>query len=294
VTPRLRGILLMAASLAIFAVLDASAKYVMQSLPPPVAVFFRYFVALVLSAVLLLQQGGPSLFITRRFGLHFLRGAMLLTSTLFNFIAISKLQLAQTAAISFTIPLWVCALSIPFLGEHVGPRRWAAVIVGFLGVLVIMRPGTSGFHWAMLLSTGAALGGAIYNIATRKVGGSDRAETSLFYVCLVGSLGAALPLFSHWQTPQGFEWLLLGLMGLCGCVGHWLLIEAHRLTPASVLAPFVYTQIIWMILLGFIVFGDVPDGWTLLGGAIVIASGLYVYARERSLGRPATVAVGTD
>jgi drug/metabolite transporter (DMT)-like permease len=294
VTPRLRGILLMAASLAIFAVLDASAKYVMQSLPPPVAVFFRYFVALGLSAVLLLQQGGPDLFITRRLGLHVLRGAMLLTSTLFNFIAINKLQLAQTAAISFTIPLWVCALSIPFLGEQVGPRRWAAVIAGFLGVLVIMRPGTSGFHWAMLLSIGAAFAGAIYNIATRKVGGSDRAETSLFYVCLVGSVGAALPLVSHWQTPLGFEWMILGLMGLCGCVGHWLLIEAHRLTPASVLAPFVYTQIIWMILLGFVVFGDVPDGWTLLGGAIVITSGLYVYARERSLGRPTTVAAGAD
>lgn len=293
-TPRLRGILLMAMSMAVFAVLDASAKYAMQSLPPPVAVFFRYIVALVLSAVLILQQGGYNLFLTRRLGLHVLRGLLLVMSTGLNFIAISKLQLAQTAAISFTIPLWVCALSIPFLGEQVGPRRWAAVIVGFLGVLVIMRPGTGGFHWAMLLSMGAALAGAIYNIATRKVGGSDRAETSLFYVCLVGSAGAALPFAGHWQMPQGFEWLILGLMGLCGSAGHWLLIEAHRLAPASVLAPFVYTQIVWMILLGFLVFGDVPDGWTLFGGLIVIASGLYVYARERTLGRPAIVAAGAD
>jgi drug/metabolite transporter (DMT)-like permease len=284
----------MAASIAIFAVLDASAKYAMLTLSAPVAVFFRYFFALVLSVVLLLQQGGPNLFLTRNPGLQILRGLLLVASTLLNFIAIGKLQLAQTAALLFTIPLWVCALSIALLGEHVGPRRWAAVLIGFLGVLVIMRPGTSGFHWAMLCSLGAALAGAIYNIVTRKVGASDRAETSLFYVCLIGTLGAGVPLFSHWQMPRGGEWLVLCLMGLCGMVGHWLLIEAHRLAPASVLAPFVYTQIVWMILLGIAVFGDMPDIWTLLGAGVVIASGLYVYARERRLGRPATVAVGAE
>ena len=239
----------------------------------------------ILSVIILARAGGPELAITRHPFLQVVRGLMLLASTGFNFLAITYLQLGQTAAISFTIPLWVCALSVPLLGERVGIRRWAAVMVGFLGVLVIMRPGTISFHWAMLLSLGATLCGSIYNIATRKVGGRDRAETSLLYVGLVGSLGAALPLPWHWLMPQGTQWFLLLAMGLCGGIGHFLLIQAHRLAPASLLAPFFYTQIIWMILIGLVVFGDVPDIWTIVGAAIVIASGLFVFARERALGR---------
>ncbi len=128
-----------------------------------------------------------------------MRGVLLMASTTLNFLALSYLQLAQIAAILFTIPLWVCALSMPLLREPVGIRRWSAVIVGFLGVLVVMRPGTSDFHWAMFASLGASLCGGIYNILTRKVGGADRAETSLFYVCLVGAAAAALPLPWAWE-----------------------------------------------------------------------------------------------
>jgi drug/metabolite transporter (DMT)-like permease len=291
---RVKGIFLMTAAIVIFAILDGAAKYVMQTLPPPVAVFFRYAIALLLSMALIERTGRPALIISRHIGLQFIRGLTLLGSTILNFMAITYLQLAQTAAISFTIPLWVCALSVPLLGEHVGIRRWMAVIVGFLGVLVIMRPGTMGFHWAMFLSLGATLCGSIYNIATRKVGGRDRAETSLFYVCLFGSLGALLPLPWHWQMPQGIEWLLLLGMGLCGGIGHFLLIQAHRLAPASVLAPFVYTQIIWMILIGFATFGDVPDLWTIVGAGIVIGSGLFVFARERSLGKDTEIPAPAD
>ena len=293
-TPRVTGILLMAASMAVFALLDALAKTVMQHLPMFVAVYFRYFLALLFALAVVIKAGGPSLLATRHPGLQVLRGLMLLTSTWFNFIAISYLQLAQTAAISFTIPLWVCALSGPMLGEQVGLRRWSAVVIGFLGVLVIMRPGSMSFHWAMFFSLAATVAGAIYNIATRKVGGSDRAETSLFYVGLVGSLGAALPLPWHWQTPEGLQWVMLVAMGLCGGIGHFMLIQAHRLAPASVLAPFVYTQIVWMIILGFIMFRDVPDVWTLAGAGIVIASGLFVFARERTLGRETSVPAPSD
>jgi drug/metabolite transporter (DMT)-like permease len=279
----------MLVAICLFAMLDATAKYAIQTVPQPVAVFFRYFIALLLAAALLWRAGGPGLLKTRHPGWHGLRGLMLMASTTLNFLAISYLQLAQTAAISFTIPLWVCALSVLLLGEEVGIRRWAAVIVGFLGVLVIMRPATAGFHGAMLFSLASAFCGAIYNIGTRKVGGTDRAETSLLYVCIVGSLSAAVPLAWSWRAPEGTEWLLLAGMGLFGCLGHLLLAEAHRLAPASALAPFVYTQIVWMILFGYLVFGDRPDHWTLVGGSIVIASGLYVFARERARGisRPA-------
>lgn len=289
-----KGILLMVASMAVFTVLDTSAKYVMLGLPAPVAVFFRYAISTVLSFALLMRTGGTSLLVTSHPYLQVMRGILLMLATIMNFIAMHHLQLAQTSAILFTIPLLVCALSVPLLGEQVGIRRWAAVIVGFLGVLVIMRPGTDNFHWAMFSSLGSSLCGATYNIITRKVGARDRSETSLFYVSIVGATAAAAPLPFVWQTPQGAQWLLLLAIGLCGAIGHFMLIEAHRKATASSLAPFLYTQIIWMIIAGILVFGDVPDVWTLAGAAIVVASGLFVFARERALGRKTVIPAPAD
>ena len=279
-TPRMTGILLMVASMVVFTLLDATAKHLVQTLPPAVAVFGRYGVAFFLSLAVIMRKGGPQLLLTSHPALQVLRGVLLMGATILNFIAVMYLQLAQTAAIFFTIPLWVCALSMPLLGEKVGLRRWIAVAVGFMGVLVIMRPGTDSFHWAMLLSVGSSFCGAIYNIVTRKVGGRDRAETSLFYVGLIGALAAAVPLPFVWKTPEGLQWLLVGFLGLAGTTGHFMLIQAHRLAPASVLAPFMYSQIVWMILLGYLFFGDVPDFWTIVGAAIVVASGLFVFAGE--------------
>jgi len=279
-SPRLIGILLMMAAMVFFTLLDATAKHLVQTLPPAVAVFGRYAVATVLSLAIIMRKGGPVLLATRHPLLQGVRGLLLMCSTILNFIAVMYLQLAQTAAIFFTIPLWVCALSVPILGEHVGWRRWVAVGIGFFGVMVIMRPGTSSFHWAMLLSIAASLCGAVYNIVTRKVGGRDRAETSLFYVGFIGALAAAAPLPVLWQAPQGIEWLLLGWMGIAGTIGHFMLIQAHRLAPASALAPYMYTQIVWMIAVGYALFGDVPDFWTIAGAAIVVASGLFVFAGE--------------
>ena len=272
------------AAMAMFTVLDTSGKYVTQSLPLPVGVFFRYFIAFLLAALLVAQTGGTHTLRTRHPYLQVLRAALLLFSTFCNFFAMQYLQLAQVAAISFTIPLLVCALSVPLLGEHVGLRRWLAVIVGFCGVLIIMRPGTGSFHWAMLVSLFNALLGALYNITTRKVGGHDTAETSLLYVCMFGAMGATIPMLTHWQTPVGWQWLPLVLMGLAGAVGHFMLIQAHRLAAASAIAPFIYTQIIWMMVAGLIVFGQLPDGWTLAGAAVVVASGIYVFNRERKMG----------
>jgi drug/metabolite transporter (DMT)-like permease len=289
-SPRLTGILLMVTSMVFFTLLDAIAKHLVQTLPPVVAVFGRYTVAFLLSLAIILRKGGPRLMATQHPLLQAFRGVLLMVSTILNFVAIMYLQLAQTAAIFFTIPLWVCALSVPILGERVGLRRWLAVAVGFCGVLVIMRPGTESFHWAMLLSLTASLCGAIYNIVTRKVGGRDRAETSLFYVGMVGAAAAALPLPFVWQTPQGLQWLLLALIGLAGTIGHFMLIQAHRLAPASALAPFMYTQIVWMILVGYVFFGDVPDFWTLAGASIVVASGLVLFAGEARGGRIAASA----
>jgi drug/metabolite transporter (DMT)-like permease len=183
----------------------------------------------------------------------------------------------------FSNPLWVCALSHLVLNERVGPRRWTAVIVGFLGVLIVMRPGGDDFHPAMILSMLAALSGALYQLTTRRVGADDRSETSLLYGTLWGT-ACALPVSAlSFEMPSGWQWPVLIFAGFCGSFGHYLLIAAHRLAPASLLAPYSYTQILWMLLLGLILFGHVPDGWTLVGAAIVVASGLYVFHRERVL-----------
>lgn len=289
-----KAIFLILSAMAVFTVLDAGAKFLNQSLPLAVTVSFRYAIALVIALGLLLRRGGFGLMRTRHPILQASRGLFLLASTFCNFIAMSYLQLAQTAAISFTIPLWVCALSVPLLGEKVGIRRWLAVLVGFCGVLVIMRPGTQDFHWAMLISLLTAFCGACYNLATRKVGGHDATETSLFYVCLVGSLVSAPVMLSNWQMPEGWQWPLLLVIGLAGAGGHLMLIEAHRQAQASVLAPFIYSQIIWMTLAGVAVFGQWPDGWTLLGATIVVASGIYVFDRERRRGVAQPAAVPED
>jgi drug/metabolite transporter (DMT)-like permease len=277
----LSGILLMVAAVTTFAMLDATAKYTVKSLSTAMVVCFRYAIASAYVAILVWRMGGARFLVTRHRKLHAARGLLLLGSTVFNFLALNYIQLAQTSAITFSNPLIVCVLSPWLLGERVGLRRWLAVIVGFIGVLIIVRPGTAGFHWAMTASLLSALCGALYQIATRHVGLHDQALTSLFYVTLTGALGAVPLGLVGWQTPEAWQWGLLGLAACFGTVGHFMLTEAHRRAPASVLAPFVYTQIIPMMIIGFLVFGDVPDRWTLAGGLVVIASGLYVLYRER-------------
>jgi drug/metabolite transporter (DMT)-like permease len=294
VTNTFKAITLMMVSMALFTTLDASAKYVGREVPLPTAVLFRYGVAFLMSTGLVWYLGGIHLLRTKHPYLQILRGLLLLAATACNFFAMQYLQLAQVSAIFFTIPLLVCALSVPILGEHVGLRRWLAVLVGFAGVLLIMRPGTVSFHWAMLISLTSALFGSLYNIVTRMVGKNDSVETSLFYVGFVGAAGAFVPGVMTWQMPVGWQWLPLVLMGVCGTIGHFMLIQAHRLAPASTIAPYIYSQIIWMIAAGALVFGQYPDQWTLVGAAIVVASGIYVFSREHKKGVTAEAAAPVD
>lgn len=292
--PRLVGILLMIGAFSLFALLDSTAKYLSQSVATQVIVFFRYGFSLLIVGFVVWRQGGLRFLKTEHLPLQLIRGLLLLVSTGTNFTAVKYLQLAQTSSISFSNPLWVCALSPLLLGERVGPRRWAAVIVGFIGVLVIIRPGTASFHWAMLLSVVCALSAGLYQIATRKVGGSDHALTSLLYVSISGTAGALPFAPIDWVTPAWWAWLFLVLAALYGSVGHLMLTQAHRLAPAPVLAPFVYTQIISMIIIGYVVFGDVPDAATLLGALVVVASGLYVFYREQQLKLAESAAAPVD
>jgi drug/metabolite transporter (DMT)-like permease len=182
----------------------------------------------------------------------------------------------------------VAVLCGPLLGEWVGWRRWTAIAVGFFGVLLVTRPGFGGIHPAALLSLGSAICYAIYVISTRVLARTDSNETTLFYSNLVGAV-AMLPVIPFvWTAPENALIVaLMVLIGALGSAGHYLLIVGHRLAPASVLAPFIYTQLVWTTTLGFLVFGDVPHRWTIVGGLIVVSSGLYLLNRERKVGKAA-------
>ena len=172
-------------------------------------------------------------------------------------------------------------LCVPLLGEHVGWRRWTAIVIGFCGVLVVARPGFGGLHPAALLSLGGSVCYAFYVISTRVLSRTDSNETTQFYTNLVGAVAMTVIVPFVWTWPDNaMVAALMVLIGALGGGGHYLLIRAHRLAPASTLAPFIYTQMVWTTTLGFLVFGDVPHYWTIVGGVIVISSGLYLLHRE--------------
>jgi drug/metabolite transporter (DMT)-like permease len=200
-------------------------------------------------------------------------------------MAFRYLQLDQALSILFSTPFLVAILAGPILGEWIGWRRWLAILVGFAGVLLVTRPGVGGMHWAAIYSVASAVFYSLYIVATRVLSGSDPSDTTLFYSNLVGA-AAMLPVMPFvWTTPDD-PWLifLLIIFGAFGSFGHYLLIVGHRLAPASVLAPFMYTQLVWVTGFGYAVFGDIPNVWTIAGASIVIASGLYLLHRERVRG----------
>ena len=278
---RLLGITCMCGAWLVFSGIDASAKFLTGYLAVAQIVLLRYGGGLLYSLGLVLISRDLSLLKSASPGLQMLRAVLLTVSTALNFFVLRYLQLDQTAAIMFSIPLAVCALSVPLLGEQVGWRRWLAVFVGFVGVLVIIRPGFDGFHWAMLLVVAQAFFAAIYMILTRKVAAFDRDLTSLFYVGLIGTV-IVLPFgFSVWQPLDSTTLIPALIIGFCGGLGHHLVIAAHRLAPAPVLAPFGYSHIIWMTLLGYLIFDQLPDMPTVFGAAIVVLCGLFLLYRER-------------
>jgi drug/metabolite transporter (DMT)-like permease len=282
---RLTGIGLMCGAVLAFACLDAIAKYLNGYMDTLQVVWARYTGAFVLTLLIFNPVSRPGLMRTKRPILQLLRSAMLLGSTITNFLAFRYLQLDQALSILFSTPFMVAILAGPFLGEWIGWRRWVAILVGFAGVLLVTRPGVGGVHWAALYSVASAVFYALYIVATRILSRSDPTDTTLFYSNLVGA-AAMLPVMPFvWTTPHD-PWIifLMVAFGAFGSFGHYLLIVAHRLAPASVLAPFMYTQLVWATGFGYFVFGDVPNRWTVAGALIVIASGLYLLHRERVRG----------
>jgi drug/metabolite transporter (DMT)-like permease len=281
---RLAGIGLFCAACFCFALLDVSSKWMSGHIPTWEVVWARYAGHFVLSLIFVNPWTTPGLFATRRPWLQIGRSTLLVTSTACNFFALRYLQLDQATALIFATPFLVALLAGPMLGEWIGPRRWAAIIVGFIGVAIVTRPTAGGFHPAAILSLFSAVCYALYSITTRILAAHDSTATTVFYSALVGTVISSLPLPFVWVTPTE-PMVLTGMvaMGAFGWIGHLFLIMAHRLSPAASLAPFVYTQLIWAIALGFLVFGDVPAQVTLIGAGIVVLSGLYLIYRERTM-----------
>jgi drug/metabolite transporter (DMT)-like permease len=279
---RLLGILLMCAAVACFACTDASAKWLNRSVDPILTTWARYVSSMVLVSAVLNPWTVPGLTRTTRPALQGARSVLLLASTAFNFFAVNYLQLTQTIAIQFASPFVIALLAGPLLGEWVGRQRLAAICIGFCGVLIVARPGFGGLPPAAFLSLAGTIAYSLYVIATRMLASHDRSSTTLFYSGLAGVVLVTPVLPFVWSTPTSpTVWIMLGAIGAFAAIGHWLLIIAHALAPAPVLSPFLYTQIIWMGLLGYGLFGDIPDRWTVIGAVLVVASGLYLLVRER-------------
>jgi drug/metabolite transporter (DMT)-like permease len=276
-----KGIALILASTVFLGASDVTAKYLSATLPSIEIAWIRFLVfALIMSPAML--PGTPLYGLkSSRPGLQLLRGAAPLGSSLFFISGLRFLPIAEASATGFVAPLFVTALSIIFLGEKVGMRRWIATAVGLVGVLIILRPGTGAFHPAAFFPLVSALAWACTLIMTRMMSGSDRAITTMTYSSIAGLciLSAMVPFV--WVAPTWHDILFDLLIGVASTAGQWIVVLAFRYADASVLAPFSYTQLLWVSILGFLVFGEVPDIWTVTGAAFIVASGLYTAHRER-------------
>lgn len=279
------GILLFSLTTLAFASLDTLAKYMTREFHVVQIAWGRYVFHALLLLAFAPRHGLLRPLRSSRPWLQIFRSGLLALVTLLFFTAISFLPLTDAVAIGYVAPLALTAMAAFVLKERVGLRRWTAICVGFLGVLIVIRPGFGVVHWAAFIALAMALGNACYHLATRMLSGVDSAQTTFFYTGLVGAVGLSLAVPFFWTTPDLFGWMQLVGVGLFGGLGHYLLIRAYDHAAPAVLAPYTYASIVWVTLFGFILFGDLPDAWTVAGAAIIIASGIYVFYREAHLRR---------
>lgn len=276
----------MCAGVAMFPLMNAMMKLLIARYPVFEIVWARFTGHLVVMLIVFLPQYGQRLIATRRPLVQFARSALMLGSNGLFVLAIGKVPLATASAIGFTSPLIVTALSVPLLREQVGWRRWSAVCIGFVGALLIIRPGSGLHDPAVLLLLGSAGAYALYQIATRWVMAHDSPATGIIFAALLGSLGTTLLLPFIWVMPKSLGDLAMFLsLGCLGGLGHFLVIKAFQAAPASVIAPLGYVELIGTATLGYLIFGNFPDALTWVGAFIIIASGLYIAMRERKRSR---------
>ncbi len=277
------GIVLMLAAWALFAMTDTTVKWlVVGGIPAMQLAFARYAVSFGLSLANGARHGAYFAGIDRRdIWLVSLRGSLLVLATVFNFIALNYLPLSVTSTIMNTSPILVTLLAIPLLGEKVGPWRWGAVILGFLGVLIVIRPFGEEFHWATLLILANATGLALFSILTRQMAGRVAPQTMQLYMGALGTVVLLPFALWTWTMPDtALDWAGLGAIGFFAWAGHEMFSRAHLHAEAGVLSPFGYVFILYMIVAGYVVVGDAPDAPTLIGAAIIVASGLLIWWRE--------------
>lgn len=275
------AIFLILTAMAVLPFLDGIAKYLSTRYPITEVVWARYmFHFLIILPILVWRFGIRSLWPSRVFE-QILRSGLLLAATMLFFGALARMPLADTLALFFVSPLVVTAFAPLFLGEAVGLRRWLAVLTGFVGVCIIIRPGFAELQWGVLLALGAGVVHGFYLIATRKLAGSSPPLVTLAYTAVVGAVIMSVMVLPAWITPSPTDFTLMLLMGLIAATGHFLIIKAFDHASAPVLAPLGYSEIIMATVVGYLWFGDFPDLWSWIGIAIIIASGIYISFRER-------------
>lgn len=270
----MRGILLMLAAVFMFSAMDTLAKHMLKSYPMAPLMWARYAVHMVVMLMLLWPRMGLQLLRTSRPGLQVLRGLLLVASTMFFYFALRYLPLAEAAAISFVGPALTALLSGPMLGDKVSGRQWMAVTLGFVGVVIIMRPGGGILSPAAVFPVATAVLFSIYQIVTRKLSGREHPYTTLFYTAMVGVAVTSFAAPLHWLTPTPLQAALMLLMGLLAGTGHLMLIRAMEHASPATLAPFIYSQLVWSTGLAFLAFGDFPDKVTMVGMLVIVGAGL--------------------
>jgi len=272
----------MCAAAGMFALLNAAAKYLSADFPTAQLLWARSAGHLAFVVAAFGPRYGRRLFVTWHPGFQLLRSLLLLGSTAFNFVALRFIGLATATTVTFTSPCLVALLAAPVLGERVGARRWAAIGLGFLGVLVVVRPGAEATQPASLLPLGTAVCYAFYQLLTRRVAASDPPETTVGYSALAGTVVMSAIVPFVWTAPASLaRSLLLLSMGLTGGLGHYFVARAYMWAPASVVSPFNYVQLLGAAATGYLIFDDVPDAWLWGGAALIIGSGLLVAHGER-------------
>ena len=269
-------------AIVVFPLLNGLVKYLLEADYSIVQIMWmRSVVHMMWMLALFLPYGGFRILRSNRPGLQLVRSSLQFFALILYVIALSHVKLTAVTMAFFTAPLMVVALSVPMLGERVGPRRWVAVAIGFAGAAVIFRPGGEVIHWSFLLVLGAAAGYALFQIQTRQLAGQDDYRTTAIYTIVVALVGTtvAVPFFWVWPTALAHWAVFIGL-GLLGGFGHYLVIKAYEYGRASVVGPFDYGQLIGAAAVGFLWFGEVVDLWTWLGAALIVVSGLYIARRE--------------
>lgn len=278
--PLLAGILLTIVAGALFAGMDSLGKHLSTLLPVVQVIWGRYVVQTVLMTAWLGATTGTRFLRTSHPWLQLTRGLMLLSCTFLMYEALSRVPLADATAVLFFTPIVVTILSVVILGERIGAHRIAAVLAGFCGMLLILRPGIGSFHPALFLALGGAVLNAAYLLLTRRLAGREDTASTQFNTTAAGAVVMSVIVVPFWQTPDLATTGLLLMIGLFGTVGHFLLVSAFSYAPASLLSPFLYTQVLTAAAVSVVLFGDPLHPATVAGTAVLVASGLYIWWRE--------------